>query len=59
MSVWLQVTSGRGPEECEWVAARVVEKLQEEGKVSNWICYYLTREGEINRGNPEQRAVKI
>ena len=35
MSVWLQVTSGRGPEECEWVAARVVEKLQEEGKAEN------------------------
>ena len=32
MSLWLQVTSGRGPEECEWVAARVVEKLQKEGE---------------------------
>ena len=27
MNCWLQVTSGRGPDECCWVAARVVEEI--------------------------------
>jgi peptide chain release factor len=27
MSTWVQVTSGQGPSECEWVATRVVEVL--------------------------------
>lgn len=27
---WLQVTSGRGPAECAWVVARVVERILEE-----------------------------
>ncbi len=27
---WVQITSGRGPAECEWVVARVLERLGEE-----------------------------
>lgn len=31
MSVWLQITSGRGPAECQWVVAKLVPVLVEEG----------------------------
>lgn len=34
MSLWLQITSGRGPEECEWVVAQLTEKLLEEGRAA-------------------------
>ena len=27
---WVQITSGRGPAECEWVVARTLERLREE-----------------------------
>ena len=30
MTVWLQVTSGRGPAECEWVVGRLTETLLRE-----------------------------
>lgn len=29
MNLWLQVTSGQGPAECQWVAARVAEKIEQ------------------------------
>ena len=30
MMVWLQVTSGQGPDECAWVARRVVDQILQE-----------------------------
>ncbi len=32
MSIWIQVTSGRGPAECCWVVTRVSSVLMEEGR---------------------------
>ncbi len=32
MVSWLQITSGRGPAECCWVVARVVERIRAEAE---------------------------
>lgn len=34
MSVWLQITSGRGPAECQWVVARLVPVLVAEAEAA-------------------------
>lgn len=32
MMVWIQITSGRGPEECAWVVGRVLDRFQAQSK---------------------------
>ncbi len=42
MSVcWLQITSGRGPDECCWVVARVVEAITKDASVKGHDCRVL------------------
>jgi len=47
---WLQVTSGRGPDECAWVAARVVDCIVREAAVQNLDVRILEA---IPGGHPE------
>lgn len=35
MISWLQITSGRGPDECRWVVAQVVREIQSEAEKKN------------------------
>lgn len=35
MLTWIQITSGRGPEECCWVVANVVKQISKEGNEYN------------------------
>ncbi|MFH1924653.1 MAG: peptide chain release factor H [Planctomycetota bacterium] len=41
MSLWLQVTSGQGPAECQWAAARVVEQIERECSRRGLACRRL------------------
>lgn len=45
--MWMQVTSGVGPVECQWVVTRVLEKICEEGERQGVVCELIgTTEGE-------------
>ena len=35
MLTWIQITSGRGPEECCWVVANIVKQISKEGNEHN------------------------
>lgn len=39
--IWVHITSGQGPAECEWVVARVLEQLQKEGQLHACHCELL------------------
>ena len=41
MSLWLQVTSGQGPSECQWAARRVAEEIEREAAESGLRCRCL------------------
>ena len=41
MNRWLQITSGQGPAECQWVVARVVELIQSEAAKERIACQLL------------------
>ena len=41
MTLWLQITSGQGPAECQWVAARVAEILDREAVAQGIQCHSL------------------
>ena len=41
MNVWLQITSGQGPAECQWVAARVAEIIEQECANAGISCQRL------------------
>lgn len=47
MLCWLQITSGRGPDECSWVVSRVVEAIIKEASASG----YSTRTLEVIAGS--------
>jgi peptide chain release factor len=36
MIAWLQVTSGRGPDECAWVVGRVVDRMVQEARTRGY-----------------------
>ena len=38
MTYWIQITSGRGPEECCWVTARLSENIVKEAEASGIHC---------------------
>jgi len=38
---WLQITSGRGPDECCWVAAQVVKQIVNEASVNGYKAHIL------------------
>ena len=40
MNLWLQITAGQGPAECQWVVAQVVEALHREADERN-LAYHL------------------
>ncbi|MGD0898100.1 MAG: hypothetical protein ABR915_09720, partial [Thermoguttaceae bacterium] len=41
MNLWLQVTAGQGPAECQWVVAQVVEVLHHEAVRQGIACKLL------------------
>lgn len=41
MNRWLQLTSGQGPAECQWAAARVLESIQREATAQAIPCVAL------------------
>lgn len=40
-TIWIHITSGQGPTECEWVVAQVVELILEEAKTLGIDCSLL------------------
>jgi len=38
MNIWLQVTSGQGPAECQWVVARVTEEIEKQCNAEGVSC---------------------
>ncbi len=41
MSLWLHITSGQGPVECQWVVARVAEQIEKEAVQCGVRCSVL------------------
>jgi len=41
MTLWLQVTSGRGPLECQWAAQRVMREIEREARATGLSCDLL------------------
>ncbi|WP_107038110.1 peptide chain release factor H [Brumimicrobium mesophilum] len=59
MKKYIQITSGRGPEECCFVVAQVLKKIIKECKASN--CYYeiISREKSNINGNLHSASLWI
>ncbi|RPI77778.1 MAG: hypothetical protein EHM45_07935 [Desulfobacteraceae bacterium] len=49
-SVFLQITSGRGPAECAWVVARLVEALILEAKKTGVAAELIEQEPGAQKG---------
>lgn len=46
---FIQITAGRGPSECSWVAAKVLQAFLDEGRAKGYTCTVHVREtGSIN-----------
>jgi peptide chain release factor len=41
MSVWIHITSGQGPTECQWAVARIAELIAEEATAEGVACQIL------------------
>lgn len=41
--LWIQITSGRGPEECGWVVRQILEQLQEESHTNGFTLEVLEK----------------
>lgn len=46
----IQITSGRGPEECSWVSNQVLKMFLEEAKLHSIQTYLITEETEMTQG---------
>jgi peptide chain release factor len=55
----LQITAGRGPAECTWVAAQVLKKIMDEAQKSGLQTMVLARETGIENGTIETAIVKF
>ena len=49
MSAWMQISSGRGPSECGWVVARLIEALEAEASRLGLSLAVL----EVEEGEPD------
>ncbi len=41
MNVWIHITAGQGPAECQWAVARLTERFQHEAAVEGIGCRVL------------------
>ena len=49
MSLWIQITSGRGPRECQWVVSQVAIRLIEEARMNGFGLQFVDpTEGEFS-----------
>lgn len=55
----LQVTSGRGPAECAWVAMQVVKKITSEAKDNGLACRVVARELGSEPGTLNSACLEI
>lgn len=55
----IQITSGRGPEECSWVAAQVLKKVLEEAKEKGMEARVLQRESGQENGTVNTATVLV
>ncbi|CAM3522080.1 peptide chain release factor H [Flavobacterium chungbukense] len=55
----IQITAGRGPAECTWVAAQVLKKVLEEAQNQNLETVLLQREAGQENGTVETASIAV
>jgi len=59
MKKLIQITSGRGPEECTWIVAQVLKKVLEEAKIQNLMATVLIHQSGQENGTVESAIIRI
>ena len=55
----IQITAGRGPEECKWVVAKVLKLFLKELTTNAFVYKILQREQGVKNGTIESVTVQI
>ena len=56
---WLQITSGRGPEECCWVVARLSESIVKEAEIKGISCKIIERIYDVQSNLPKSVLISL
>ena len=56
---WLQITSGRGPEECCWVVARLSECIVKEAEIKGISCKIIEMISDVKSHLPKSVLISL
>ncbi len=56
---WLQITSGRGPEECCWVVERLSECIVKEAEIKGISCKIIEMISDVKSSLPKSVLISL